>query len=187
MKHGGEINVSVKDTPNDEPNSLALDERPVGNVSIASVTNTAKTVATTPQADLCLTTTSLITDVSSIPSMKSISLDYFLWLVNRLSERTTVSSYYIRCNIHHHDFGFERKDNLIVSEIVITKPEGLLDPCKCGKCACKNVCPCKMARVSCCKYCKCKADENCKKSNNRMKPKDNGQKINFYHIEDDPH
>ena len=60
------------------------------------------------------------------------------------------------------DYGFERKNNFIIPEIVITKPEGLLDPCKCGKCARKNACPCRVAGVSCCKYCKCKAGKNCK-------------------------
>ena len=93
MKHRGEINASAQDTStvvtsNDEPNSSTLDEYPVGNVSIASVTNMADLVTTTPQAHPRLTTTSPTTDASSIPSMKSISLDYFLWLVNRSSKRT---------------------------------------------------------------------------------------------------
>jgi hypothetical protein len=61
--------------------------------------------------------------------------------------------------LNAEDYGFERKNNLTVPEIVITKPEGLLDPCKCGKCARKNTGtrPCRVAGVSCCKYCKCKA------------------------------
>jgi hypothetical protein len=91
MKHRGEIDVSAQDTftmvtSNGEPNSSTLDECPVRNISIASGTNTAETVTTTPEADACLTT-SPMTDASSIPSIKSISLDYFLWLVNRLSKR----------------------------------------------------------------------------------------------------
>ena len=121
IKHRGEV------VSNGEPNSSTVDECPVGNVSTDSVTNTAEMVAITPEDDVRLTTISPIADASGIPSMKSISLDYFLWLVNRLSKRAvdgnsfvpgftavpghhkdpysnlTVSSYYIRCNIHHHD------------------------------------------------------------------------------------
>ena len=59
-------------------------------------------------------------------------------------------------------YGFERRGTLFIPEIVITKPEGLLDPCTCGKCACKNGCPCKLAGVKCCKYCKCKGGDCCK-------------------------
>ena len=49
MKHRGETDVSAQDTftmvtSNGEPNSSTLDECPVGNVSIASGTNTAETV-----------------------------------------------------------------------------------------------------------------------------------------------
>ena len=92
MKHRGEIDISAQDTltavlSNGETNSSTVDECPVGNVSIASVTNTAEMVAITPEDDVHLTTISPITDASGIPSMKSISLDYFLWLVNQLSKR----------------------------------------------------------------------------------------------------
>ena len=85
--------ISAQDTltavlSNGETNSSTVDECPVGNVSIASVTNTAEMVAITPEDDVHLTTISPITDASGIPSMKSISLDYFLWLVNRLSKRS---------------------------------------------------------------------------------------------------
>ena len=84
MKHRGEIDASAQDiftpvTSNDEPSFSTLDERPV---------ETAETVTITQQDDTHLTTTSPITDASGIPSMKSIGLDYFLWLVNRLSKRT---------------------------------------------------------------------------------------------------
>ena len=37
-------------------------------------------------------------------------------------------------------YGFERRDNLLLPEIVISKSEGLPDPCRCGKCARKNSC-----------------------------------------------
>ena len=77
-----------------------------------------------------------------------------LWIQAPFRDATTL--------LHAEDYGFERKNGLIAPEIVITKPEGLLDPCKCGKCARKNVCSCRVAGVSCCKYCKCKAGENCK-------------------------
>ncbi len=33
------------------------------------------------------------------------------------------------------DYGFRRVDNVLLPEIVISKPEGLPDPCTCGKCA----------------------------------------------------
>ena len=29
---------------------------------------------------------------------------------------------------------------MLIPEIVISKPEGLPDPCTCGKCVCRNVC-----------------------------------------------
>ena len=32
-------------------------------------------------------------------------------------------------------YGFERSGGILVPEMVISKPEGLPDPCKCGKCA----------------------------------------------------
>ena len=60
------------------------------------------------------------------------------------------------------DYGFVTKNNFLIPEIIITKPDGLLDPCKCGKCARKNACPCRVAEVGCCKYYKCKAGESCK-------------------------
>ena len=77
-----------------------------------------------------------------------------LWIQAPFRDATTL--------LNAEDYGFEIKNNLTVPGIVITKPEGLLDPCKCGKCARKNACPCRVAGVSCCKYCKCKAGENCK-------------------------
>ena len=107
MQHRGETDASAQDifTPvasNDEPSSSTLDKRPV---------ETAETVTITQQDDTHLTTTSPITDASGIPSMKLISLDYFLWLVNRLSKRTVdensfvpgftaVRSSFINLNFH---------------------------------------------------------------------------------------
>ena len=44
-----------------------------------------------------------------------------------------------------------------VPEIVISKPEGLPDPCTCGTCACKNGCCCRVAGI---KYCKCKGGDS---------------------------
>ena len=107
MKHRGEIDASAQDiftpvTSNDEPSFSTLDEHPV---------ETAETVTITQQDDTHLTTTRPITDESGIPSMKSIGLDYFLWLVNRLSKRTVdensfvpgftaVRSSFINLNFH---------------------------------------------------------------------------------------
>ena len=58
-------------------------------------------------------------------------------------------------------YGFERRENILVPEIVISKPEGLPDPCTCGKCARKNGCCCRVAGIKCCKYCKCKGGDSC--------------------------
>ena len=58
-------------------------------------------------------------------------------------------------------YGFERRENIMVPEIVISKPEGLPDPCTCGKCARKNGCCCRVAGIKCCKYCKCKGGDSC--------------------------
>ena len=77
-----------------------------------------------------------------------------LWIQAPFRDATTF--------LNAEDYGFERKNNFFIPEIVITKPDGLLDPCKCGKCARRNGCPCRVAGVSCCKYCKCKASEECK-------------------------
>ena len=98
IKRRGEMAVPVQDpsnmvSSNEEPNSLTSDEcsvTPVTNamIAIATVTSTDETAITTPQADSRLLTTSPMTDTTSIPSMKSISLDYFVWLVNRICNRT---------------------------------------------------------------------------------------------------
>ena len=52
---------------------------------------------------------------------------YQLWIQAPLRNARTL--------LNAKDYGFERKHGLIFPQIVITKPEGLLDPCKCGKCA----------------------------------------------------
>ena len=44
-------------------------------------------------------------------------------------------------------YGFERSGGVLVPEMVTSKPEGLPDPCKCGKCARKNSCPCRVAGI----------------------------------------
>ena len=58
-------------------------------------------------------------------------------------------------------YSFKRKENILVPEIVISKPEGLPDPCTCGKYARKNGCCCRVAGIKCCKYCKCKGGDSC--------------------------
>ena len=65
-------------------------------------------------------------------------------------------------HMNAESYGFERIDGELVPEIVISKPDSLPDPCKCAKCARKNVCPCRVAGIKCCKYCKCKCGEDCK-------------------------
>ena len=87
MQHRGEVDVSPQDTFTaatsiSEPNSYSTDEHLVRNASITEAATTSS------QADPSLTSTSLLTDESSVPCMKSISLEYFVWLVNRLFRRT---------------------------------------------------------------------------------------------------
>ena len=56
-------------------------------------------------------------------------------------------------------YGFKRRENnILVPEIVISKPEGFPDPCACGKCACKNGYCCRVAGI---KYCKCNRGDSC--------------------------
>ena len=62
-------------------------------------------------------------------------------------------------------YDFERRKNKLVPEIVISKPEGLPDPCTCGKCARKNGCCCRVAGIKCCKYCKFKGGDSNKHNN----------------------
>ena len=47
--------------------------------------------------------------------------------------------------------GYVRCGGLLMPETVLSKPEGLLDPCQCGKCACQNVCYHRVAGIKCCK------------------------------------
>ena len=59
-------------------------------------------------------------------------------------------------------YGFKRRENnILVPEIVISKPEGLPDPCTCGKCACKNRFCCRVAWIKCYKYCKFQGGNTC--------------------------
>ena len=64
--------------------------------------------------------------------------------------------------LNAESYGFVRTSSLLVPNIVISKPEGLPDPCMCGKCARKNGCPCRVAGIHCCKFCKCKGGDHCK-------------------------
>ena len=64
--------------------------------------------------------------------------------------------------LNAESYGFVRTSSLLVPNIVISKPEGLPDPCMCGKCARKNGCPCRVAGINCCKFCKCKGGDHCK-------------------------
>ena len=59
-------------------------------------------------------------------------------------------------------YGFVRRDSGLIAEILTSKPEGLPDPCTCGKCARKNGCPCRLAGMPCCMYCKCEGGDSCK-------------------------
>ena len=49
---------------------------------------------------------------------------------------------------------------ILVPEMVNTKPEGLQHPCKCDKWARMTGCPCRIVNTPCCMFCKYKG--NCK-------------------------
>lgn len=59
-------------------------------------------------------------------------------------------------------YGFEKRGSVLVPDIVISKHEGLQDPCTCSKSARKNRCPCRVAGIHCFKYCKSKRGDCCK-------------------------
>ena len=97
------------------------------------------------------------TTCTSANAKKHICRSYYqqrLWIEAPFRDATLT--------MNPESYGFERRGTLLIPEIVITKPEGLLDTCMCGKCARKNGCPCRVAGVKCCKYCKCKGGDCCK-------------------------
>ena len=59
--------------------------------------------------------------------------------------------------------GFVKRGSLLLPEVVTSKPEGLPDPCTCGKGDHKNnECPCRVAGIKYCKYRKFKGSDCCK-------------------------
>ena len=97
------------------------------------------------------------TPCTSTNARKHILRSYYqqqLWVQAPFRDATTI--------MRAESYGYTRSDRLLVPEIVISKPEGLPDPCKCGKCAHKNSCVCRVAGIHCCKYCKCKGGDCCK-------------------------
>ncbi|KAF3852772.1 hypothetical protein F7725_006127 [Dissostichus mawsoni] len=91
------------------------------------------------------------TTCTSTNARKHILRGYYqqqLWVQAPFRDATLI--------MNAESYGFVRRGSLLVPEIVISKPEGLPDPCSCGKCARKNGCPCRVAGIRCCKYCKCK-------------------------------
>ncbi len=96
------------------------------------------------------------TACTSTNARKHINRSYYqlqLWVQAPFRDAT------LTMNAEAH--GFERRGSSLVPEIVLSKPEGLPDPCMCGKCARKNGCPCRVAKIKCCKYCKCKGGDCC--------------------------
>ena len=88
---------------------------------------------------------------TSANARKHIHRAYYqhqLWVQAPFRDATTI--------LDAESYGFIKRGSLLLPEIVISKPEGLLDPCTCGKCAHKNGCPCRIAKIKCFKYCKCK-------------------------------
>ena len=55
----------------------------------------------------------------------------------------------------------ERRDNLLVPEIVTLNLKACQTPCTCDKCVRKNKCCYKVGGIKCCKYCKCKGGNYC--------------------------
>ncbi|KAF3844347.1 hypothetical protein F7725_017651, partial [Dissostichus mawsoni] len=97
------------------------------------------------------------TTCTSTNARKHILRGYYqqqLWVQAPFRDATLI--------MNAESYGFVRRGSLLVPEIVISKPEGLPDPCSCGKCARKNGCPCRVAGIRCCKYCKCKGGDCCK-------------------------
>ena len=102
------------------------------------------------------------TACTSANARKHIHRAYFqlqLWVQAPFKDATTITD--------AESYGFVKRGSLLLPEIVISKPEGLPDPCtcdKCDKCDRKNGCPCREAGIKCCKYCKCKGGDCCKNS-----------------------
>ena len=85
------------------------------------------------------------TACTSTNARKHIQRAYYqqqLWVQAPFTDATSI--------LNADAYGFVRKGSLLVPEIVISKPEGLPDPCSCGKCAHKNGCPCRVAGIRCC-------------------------------------
>jgi len=96
------------------------------------------------------------TDCTSTNATKHILRAYYqlqLWIQAPFRDASST--------MNAEDYGFRRVDNVLLPEIVISKPEGLPDSCTCGKCARKNSCRCRAAGIKCCKYCKCKGGDCC--------------------------
>ncbi|KAF3853607.1 hypothetical protein F7725_014295 [Dissostichus mawsoni] len=78
------------------------------------------------------------TTCTSTNARKHILRGYYqqqLWVQAPFRDATLI--------MNAESYGFVRRGSLLVPEIVISKPEGLPDPCSCGKCARKNGCPCR--------------------------------------------
>src|SRR4029434_1683290 len=90
------------------------------------------------------------------PTVQRAYYQQQLWVQAPFTDATSI--------LNADAYGFVRKGSLLVPEMVISKPEGLPDPCSCGKCAHKNGCPCRVAGIRCCKYCKCKGGNSCNNS-----------------------
>lgn len=59
-------------------------------------------------------------------------------------------------------YGYVWRNNSVILDFVVSKPENLPDSCTCGKWAHKNGCQCRTAENKSCKYCKCKGIDCCR-------------------------
>ena len=65
--------------------------------------------------------------------------------------------------LNPENFGYHIEDEDLLPTITTEErlPEDFPMPCKCMKCAPKNVCPCRLKSIPCCKFCKCGSEDAC--------------------------
>ena len=95
------------------------------------------------------------TSSSIVMHIKRAYLQAYMWYHSPFTESIELKP---------EDFGYLRiDDEYLVPEISNKSkiPELFPQPCKCQKCARKNVCGCRIKSIVCCKYCKCGAGDVC--------------------------
>ena len=75
------------------------------------------------------------TPCTATNARKHIQRAYYqmqIWVQAPFRDTTTI--------MNAESYGYVRRNNSVVPEFVISKPDNLPDPCTCGKCAHKNGC-----------------------------------------------